>query len=175
MLEWINRIRNLDPRKWKPWQIVLAIALTIVGLWLLSFIFSLAMTLLPVAIGVILVYFAYRWLSSRSEDIPAEMKMSQKEKNVDQALKNVKAQKSQDDLAILELDTSALAIEEEADNEKLIVRQVVNPETGFKEPDISRLIAHEEAKLKEAKQVTDDVKAQLEARRKRLIDSNKKG
>jgi hypothetical protein len=53
-------------------------------------------------------------------------------------------------------------------DEKLVVKQIVNPETGFKEPDIARLIEHEEAKLKEADQVNDAVLAQIEARRKRL-------
>ncbi len=57
---------------------------------------------------------------------------------------------------------------EVAEEDNLVVKQVVNPETGFKEPDITRLIEHEEAKLKEADKVNDDIMAQIEARRKRL-------
>lgn len=61
---------------------------------------------------------------------------------------------------------------EQVDDERLVVKQVVNPETGFKEPDISRLIEREQEKLKEADKVTEDIMAQIEARRKRLLSDD---
>lgn len=57
----------------------------------------------------------------------------------------------------------------------LSVEQIVNPETGFKEPNISRLIEQEEEKLKQMDQEADEIMSQLEARRQRLLNQRQEG
>ena len=57
----------------------------------------------------------------------------------------------------------------EVEDEKLVVKQIINPETGFKEPDISRLIEREEQKLKEIDRNNEEVLSQIEQRRRRLL------
>jgi membrane protein implicated in regulation of membrane protease activity len=195
MLDFINRVRKFDPRKLTPMQIIVGAAMVIVGLFVLFKIIQLAFTLLPIALGVLVIYVAYRWLSSRSEDIPEEATKSRNQKMVDEALENVKAAASgllgsKDEekepeaaeaaevvvVDEMELDTEdeAIAVEEAEEDEhfNLSIEQVVNPETGFKEPDISRLIEREEEKLKEADRVNDDVLSQIEERRRRLLNKN---
>src|SRR5215510_13762399 len=91
VLNVINRIRKFDPRKLTPLQIVVGVAAAIVGIWVLWLVFQAIMTLVPIAAGVLAIYLAYRWLSSRSEDIPEEMTKSKNQKMVDEAIANVKA------------------------------------------------------------------------------------
>jgi hypothetical protein len=126
------------------------------------------------ALAVVVGYFVWTWMRSRSEDIPDEMKKSEQDKTVEEAIANVKAalsaEKLSDEVSTVEA-TAPEQVQEQAEEEEvpLVIAQIVNPETGFKEPDISRLIEHEEQKLKEADQVNEDVMSQIEARRKRLL------
>jgi hypothetical protein len=179
-----DRLRKFDPRSLTPAQIVVGIAAILVGFWAIGLAMSALMWLLniimPFALVVVLSYFGYNFLKSRSENLPAEAMKSGKEKRVDEALANVEAVKRGEDpnmnqktANVLEDEASMIeepVIEDNSD-EKLVVKQIINPETGFKEPDIARLIEREEAKLKEVGQVNDSVMAQLEARRKRLKGS----
>jgi Skp family chaperone for outer membrane proteins len=91
MLDIINRIRNFDPRKLTPIQIIVGVAATLVGLWVVWLVIQALFQLIPIALGILAIYVAYRWLSSRSEDIPAEMTKSKNQRMVDEALANVKA------------------------------------------------------------------------------------
>jgi len=166
MLELIDRIRKFDYRKLKPWQIVVGVAGVVVAIWILGMIVSLLTTLVPIALGVVALFFAYRWLSSRSEELPEEATKSKAQKDVDEALATVAAAESNE--YSIEVEGPEAFADAEFD-EKLAVKQIVNPETGFKEPDISRLIEREQEKLKEADKMTDDIMSQLEARRKRLL------
>ena len=170
-----NRVRKFDPSKLTPIQIVVGIAGAIVGLWViaqaLSFILNILFWLMMPALAVIVIYFVWGMMRSRSEDIPEEMKKSEQEKMVDDAVATVKAALSTENLdRTVETaeDTTPQQVEA-AEEEPLAIAQVVNPETGFKEPDISRLIEHEEEKLKEADKVNDEILSQIEARRKRLL------
>lgn len=156
-----ERIRTFDPRKLTVTQIVVGLAVFIVGMWLLGRIFALISALVPIAILIVVAFFGYRWLSSRSEQIPAEAKKSQQERSVDAALAAVKAAES------------GVQPVQQADeqDDRLSVKQVINPETGFKEPDITRLMEREEQKLKEADKVNEQVMAQIEERRRRLMNN----
>lgn len=170
MLKWINRIRNFDFRSLKPWQIVALIAAAIVTLYIIVQLLQLVLTLLPIILVAVGLYFGYRWLMSRSEDIPEEAKMSRNEKVVNEALQNVEeaqqASRLQPDDERAEFE--AVRPYEEINDEGLVVRQVVNPETGFKEPDIVGLEEREKRLLAEIDENQDDIAAQLEARRRRL-------
>jgi hypothetical protein len=175
-----DRIRKFDPRSLTPAQIIVGIAAILVAVWGIGLAMSAVMWLLniimPFALLVVAGYFGYNWLKSRSENLPAEAMKSDKEKRVDEAMANVEAVKRGEDpnmkaKTVNVLEDEATMIEtspDEESDEKLVVKQIVNPETGFKEPDLARLIEHEEAKLKEADKVNDSVLAQIEARRKRL-------
>lgn len=177
-----DRIRKFDPRSLTPAQLVVGIAAILVGFWAVGLAMSAIMWLLniimPFALMLVLGYFGYNFLKSRSENLPEEAMKSGNQKRVDEALANVEAVKRGEDLNMKQktanvLEDEATMIEEApvelaADEEKLVVKQIINPETGFKEPDIARLIEREESKLKEADKVNDAVMAQIEARRKRL-------
>jgi len=182
-MNFVKRIREFDYRNMTPLQIVAAIAGVIVAIWLIVQIINLALTLAPLAIAGGALYFLYRWLSSRSEDIPAEASKSRKERAVEEALENVAAAKATQAGEIVESEVVVERVVESTDeseseeeipmpettqNENLGVQQIINPDTGFKEPDISRLIEQEEEKLKEADRVNDEVLAQIEARRRKL-------
>lgn len=153
-----NRIRKIDLRKLTPVQIVLGIAAAIVALWLVSQVVGLLLSLLPLAALVLIGYFGFRWLSSRSEDIPEEATRSRKARTVDEAVANVSA-----------AEEGQVTRTDETEDDALTVKQIVNPETGFKEPDISRLVEREEEKLREADRINDEVMSQLEERRARLL------
>lgn len=185
LLDIWDRIRRFDPRSLSLAQIIVGIAGGLVVIWgigqLMSAILWLLNIIMPFAAGIVILYIAYNWLQSRSESLPAEAKKSDKEKRVDEALANVEAvkrgenpnkkvaaqpvvtQNTLEDVAVSEAETFS---QETEDN--LVVKQVVNPETGFKEPDITRLIEREEQKLKEADKINDAVLSQIEARRKKL-------
>jgi hypothetical protein len=189
VLNLINRIRKFDPKKLTPIQIVVIVASTIVGIWVLWMVIQAILTLVPIAAGVLAIYFAYRWLSSRSEDIPEELTKSKNQRMVDEAIANVKSTannvfgttektvtvtekataKVVEETALENLSVEATEQVEEIDDEKLVVKQIVNPETGFKEPDISRLIEREEQKLKEIDRNNEEVLSQIEQRRRRLL------
>ena len=160
MLDFINRVRKFDVQKLEWWQIALGIAGAIVALYVVFQIIRFLFTLVPIALAVLGIYFVYRWLSSRSEELPEEATKSKNEREVDQAVATVQANQTG------EIQPEAAATQD--DDENLAVKQVVNPETGFKEPDISRLIEREEEKMREADKVTEDIMAQIEARRRRL-------
>ncbi len=165
-----NRIRKFDPRRLTPMQIILGIATAIIALWLVGVVLNAIMAifnfLVPVAIVVVAGYFGYQWLSNRAARMPEQVSTkSKKERVVEDAVANVEAAESETQFIVEE--TVSESVEEEDD--PLVIKQVVNPETGFKEPDIARLIEREEAMLKEADEVNDSVMSQLEARRRRLL------
>lgn len=176
-----RRVRSIKWRELEPWQIVLIVVGALVAIYLVIQIVRL-LFLPAIALGVI--YAAYQFLTSRSEDIPDEMKKSRRQRNVEEAVKNVEAAKSGEVLTAVEAAESNLEdkLDEVPDEEdvfvetestaNLIVKQVVNPETGFKEPDINRLIDLEEKRLAEADKTTEDIMAQLEARKRRLNKSD---
>lgn len=181
-----DRVRKFDPRSLTPAQIIVGIASILVGFWAIGLAMSAIMWLLniimPFALLVVVGYFGYNWFSSRSESLPEEALKSDKQKRVDEALANVEAVKRGEDPNMKQKTANVLEDEETTveelyteavDEEKLVVKQIINPETGFKEPDIARLVEREEAKLKEVDKVNDAVMAQIEARRKRL--QNKDG
>jgi hypothetical protein len=183
MLDLYERIRNFDVRKLTTTQIVVGAAAFIIAIFVIWQVVRIALLLFPIALGVLGLYLAYRWLSSKSEEIPAEMTKSKNQKIVEEAMANVQAaSKAPDNKKIEAVAPTAEVIEEEAvnnlsfeamdaeeDEDKLVVKQVINPETGFKEPDISRLIEREQEKLKEADRVNDEVMSQIEKRRQRLL------
>jgi hypothetical protein len=175
-----DRLRKFDPRSLSPAQIIVGIAAILVGFWAVGLAMSALMWILniimPFALVVVVGYFGYNWLKSRSENLPAEAMKSDKEKRVEEALANVEAVKrgenpNQKAKTVNVLEDEATMIEaspEDESDEKLVIKQIINPETGFKEPDIARLVEHEEAKLKEVDKINDAVLAQIEARRKKL-------
>lgn len=173
MLDILNRIRKFDPRELTPAQIALGVVALIVVLAVLNFILSLANTLLPIALIGGAVYFGYRWMNSRSEALPEQKSKSQKV--VEEAANNRQKaqQKAEPERVVMtvEDDTRADAAAQEATEAKkpLMVEQQINPETGFKEPNIERLVEKEQEKMAEMDRVNDDVMAQIEARRKRLL------
>jgi hypothetical protein len=189
VLNLINRIRKFDPKKLTPIQIIVLVASTIVGIWVLWMVIQAILTLVPIAAGVLAIYLAYRWLSSKSEDIPEELTKSKNQRIVDEAIANVKATannvfgttektvtvtekataKVVEEAALENLSVEATEQVEAVEDEKLVVKQIVNPETGFKEPDISRLIEREEQKLKEIDRNNEEVLSQIEQRRRRLL------
>lgn len=150
MFNLLNRIRNFDIRKITPTQIVLGVIAVIIILAILNFFISLANALLPIAVLGLIAYFGYRWLSSRS---PAEVKTT-----MAQQTQTVSRQE-----AMLEPESDEVVAER-----RMKIEQIVNPETGFKEPDITRLMAEEEERLRKADEVNDQIMAQIEARRRRL-------
>lgn len=172
-----ERIKKFDFRELTFTQIFFAITGFVVALWLLgqvlSFILGILNILGPVALVMMVLYMGFRWSRSRAEDIPDELKKSKNERLVDEAMANVQAVSQEQDADVevgtqIEVNEAEEIMVEVAEEDNLVVKQVINPETGFKEPDITRLIEHEEAKLKEADKVNDDIMAQIEARRKRL-------
>lgn len=197
ILRLLDRVRKIDFENLTPLQIGVGVLGVIVFLWMIVQIVNIALALAPIAIAGLALFFIVQWLSSESEEIPAEATKSRAQRGVEAALARVfgnnqgRANSAQDDVVIEKVEPvtatvedvvavppSALADDEatateaavtnDVDEERLGIKQVINPETGFKEPDISRLIEQEEAKLKEADRVTEDIMAQIEARRRRL-------
>ena len=181
MQNFIRRLINFDPRKLTPAQIDLIVIGIVVALAVLNFLLSLANTLLPIVLIGAIGYFGYRWLSSRSEELPPEQRQSRSERVVAEAENNRKPTRRKQDQVTVETSTESTRAQatqntptqyEEDSERNLQVEQVVNPETGFKEPNIERLIAEEERKLKEIDESNEDVLAQIEARRKRLLNQS---
>ncbi|MGJ3237418.1 MAG: hypothetical protein ACFE0Q_01805 [Anaerolineae bacterium] len=172
-----DRFKQFDFRELTLMQIFFGVAGVLVALWIfgqiLSFVLGILNIVGPIALVSMMLVIGYRWSQSRSEDIPDEMKKSKKERAVDEAFATVTSHDDDGEQRVavraeVEAEADTITVEPEVDEDKLVIKQVVNPETGFKEPDISRLIEHEEAKLKEADKVNDEIMAQIEARRKRL-------
>lgn len=158
MFELLNRIRNFDVRKLTPTQIIIGIAALIIGLWLVGQIIGILTSLVPIAILVVILYFGFRMLSNRSEAADEAVVVDQAE--------TVQANVTE----ITDTETApAQAEAEEADAEvsvrRLRVEPKINPKTGLPEADLSRL----EELENETKRVTDDVMAQIEERRRRLM------
>ncbi|MGB7342150.1 MAG: hypothetical protein WBC91_24855 [Phototrophicaceae bacterium] len=173
-----DRLKRFDFKELTFTQIFFGITGILVALWIfgqiLSFILGILNIVGPLALVSMVLFMGYRWSQSRAEDLPDEMKKSKKQRKVDEALANVQANlddskqaDTSDDNRIAVSQAEEVTVEI-AEEDNLVVKQIINPETGFKEPDISRLIEYEEAKLKEADQVNDDIMAQIEARRNRL-------
>lgn len=172
-----ERVKNFDFRELTFTQMFFTVTGVVVALWLLgqvlSFILGILNILGPLALILMVLYMGFRWSRSRSEDIPDEAKKSKSERLVDEAMANVQAvtQDENTDEGVgtrINVSTAEEVKVEVSEEDNLSIKQVVNPETGFKEPDISRLIENEEAKLKDADKVNADIMAQIEARRKRL-------
>lgn len=174
-----ERLKRFDFRELTATQIFFGIAGFIVALWAIGWALSLILGILnfiaPVALVAMALFMGYRWSQSRAEDLPDELKKSKKERKVDEAVANVQEhlKETGQDEAVnegsrIEVSEAEEVVVEMAEEDNLVVKQIVNPETGFKEPDITRLIEHEESKLKEADKVNDDIMAQIEARRNRL-------
>jgi hypothetical protein len=174
-----NRIRKFDPRRLTPMQIILGIATAIIALWLVGVVLQAIMAifnfLVPVAIAILAGYFGFQWLRNRADKMPDTVSTkSRQDRAVEEAVANVEAAESGRQIVIEET-TATADTEEEEREDPLVIKQVVNPETGFKEPDIARLIEREESMLKEADQVNDAVISQLEARRRRLLGQEDEG
>jgi len=173
-----DRLKRFDFKELTFTQIFFGITGILVALWIfgqiLSFILGILNIVGPLALVSMVLFMGYRWSQSRAEDLPDEMKKSKKQRKVDEALANVQAnlddskQADTSDDNRIEVSQAEEVTVEIAEEDNLVVKQIINPETGFKEPDLSRLIEYEEAKLKEADQVNDDIMAQIEARRNRL-------
>ena len=176
-----ERIKRFDFRELTFTQIFFGITGILVALWLmgqlLSFILGILNIIGPLALISMVLFMGYRWSRSRAEELPDDLTKSKKEREVEEAVATVQAhlketgQDVEEDGDVdnrIEVDESEEVTVEVAEEDNLIIKQIVNPETGFKEPDITRLIEHEEAKLKEADKVNEDIMAQIEARRKRL-------
>lgn len=201
MLDFINRLRRIDFRELTPMQIAVGVAGVIIIVWLIGQVLSLLASLLPIAIGVVLLYFGFQWLTSESDEIPDEAKQTRQQRTVNDAIQNVlnfrnnnkadqKEQPQQQrqqtqvvseaiassiDETTVEPEAAVEAPQVEEEKFDLTVEQVVNPETGFKEPNISRLIEQEEEKLKQMDQEADEIMSQLEARRQRLLNEKQQG
>ncbi|QPC83491.1 hypothetical protein G4Y79_03660 [Phototrophicus methaneseepsis] len=161
MLELLNRIRNFDYRKLTPTQIIIGIAVTIIALWLLSQLVSLLTSLVPIAILVLILYFGFRMLNNRSEaaeDAAATRTADDNVRTVEATVTDVA------DTETMPAEEAAAA-EEEFHVRRLRVEPKVNPKTGLPEADLSRLEELEQ----QTEKVTDDVMAQIEARRRRLM------
>jgi len=156
MFELLNRIRNFDVRKLTPTQIIIGIAALIIGLWLIGQIIGILTSLVPIAILVVILFFGFRMLSNRSEAAEEAVVVDEAE--------TVQATVTE----ITDTET-APAEADEADAEvsvrRLRVEPKINPKTGLPEADLSRLQELEN----ETKKVTDDVMAQIEERRRRLM------
>lgn len=174
-----ERIKRFDFRELTFTQIFFGITGILVALWIvgqiLSFILGILNIIGPLALLSMVLFMGYRWSQSRVEELPDEMKKSKKEREVDEAIANVQQhlkdtgqEEDADEDNRIEVSQAEEVVVEQSEEDNLLIKQVVNPETGFKEPDITRLIEHEEEKLKEADKVNDDIMAQIEARRNRL-------
>ena len=153
MFELLNRIRNFDYRKLTPTQIIIGIAALIIGLWLVSQIIGILTSLVPIAILVVILYFGFRMLSNRSEAADEAVVVDEAE--------TIQATVTE----ITDTETAPAEADAEVSVRRLRVEPKINPKTGLPEADLSRLQELEN----ETKKVTDDVMAQIEERRRRLM------
>lgn len=158
MLEWLNRIRNFDPRKLTPTQIVLGIIAIIIIVAALNFVLQLANMLLPFAVIALLAYVGYQVLQSRSPD---------------EATAEKPAAVASDNTEDRELEAQRdAAIVEETSPTRATVAPKINPDTGLEEADLEALLEKEKRLMAETKDMSDDIQAQIEARRQRLMNKN---
>jgi uncharacterized membrane protein len=153
MFDLLNRIRKLDPRKFTPTQWVMVAVGVVVALWVLSTLLSIVTTIMPFVVLGILVYVAFRVLSSRSEDA-------------------AKVQQAKREASVAEADASTQRASEqvEAVRTRRLVEPTIDPVTGLETVDIARLEEQERRLMQRAHQVDpDEVQRQLEERRKRLL------
>jgi hypothetical protein len=167
MFEMFDRIRKFDPKKLTVVQWGMIIVGVIVFFAALSFIINLANMLLPWVIIAGIVYFAYRTLTTRDETAK-QIQEEKREETISRASSTTQRAAQQVDTVVA---TKIGAVEEST--ARLSVEQEVNPESGFKEANMSRLLEEEEAKIKSAKQAdAEEVQRQLEERRRRLLGNS---
>ncbi len=157
MFNFINRLRNFDIKKITPVQVAIGIVVAVVVLGVLNFLLSLANTLLPLLLGGAALYLGYQWLTSRSEDVDAKLNAIKRE----EALEKAKTAP--------ESKTKPVTQAHEERVSRLSVEQLENPETGIKETNMQLLLEREEALKKAEDEVKQNVQAQIEERRKRLL------
>lgn len=163
MFDLVDRIRKFDPRKLTPTQIVLGVIGIIIVIAILNFVLQLANTLLPFAVVGLVAFFVYRLMNSRS---PAEEKQ---DATADDTAQQQTAADSHDEDAFEAQRDEAMAREAQEAASRMSVAPKTNPDTGIEEADLDALLEKEQRLMDETKQVNDDVMAQLEARRKRLL------
>lgn len=198
--------KNLTPAK-----VLLGIAAVIIIIAIVNFLVNLANMLLPFAIGAVILYFGYQWMTSRNEDQAIKQQMQQQTKTAqtDQQENSVRsvvdairssitgsdddadadesvtvtvesdqAVTTEDTIGEAEAPAERLKTDDTTEDDDSLanmvinnrhnsmkVPEVVNPKTGLREPDISRL----EEQEKQDAEVTDAVLSQLEERRRRLL------
>lgn len=164
MFDLVDRIRKFDPRKLTPTQIVLGVIAFIVVIAILNFVLQLANTLLPFAVIGLVGFFVYRLMNSRS---PAEEQQAAATSDDTATQQQPDAVESQDDFEAQRDEAIAQDAREAAS--RMSVAPKTNPETGIEEADLDALLEKEQRLMDDTKQVNDDIMAQLEARRKRLL------
>jgi uncharacterized membrane protein len=153
MFDLLNRIRQVDPRKFTPTQWVMVAVGVIVALWVLSTVLSIVTTIMPFVVLGIVAYVAYRVLSSRSEDA-AKVQQQRREASISQA--DASAQRASDQVAAVRA--------------RRLVEPTIDPKTGLETVDIARLEEQERRLMQQTQQAdADEVQRQLEERRKRLL------
>ncbi len=157
MFDLLNRIRQVDPRKFTPTQWVVVAVGIIVALWVLSTVLSIVTTIMPFVVLGIVAYVAYRVLISRSEDA-AKVQQQQREASISQA----------------DASTQRASEQVEAVRARRLVEPTIDPKTGLETVDIARLEEQERRLMQQAKQAdADEVQRQLEERRKRLLGNQR--
>ena len=157
-MNWLlERIRNfrLDEVEWNT-STFIKLGIGIVGavavIWIVQTIVGFFLGLLPWALLAGGIYLAYRILTSRDEDVLP--KTQRKNRNI---------QQERYDAAIQ--DTTNIEEQPIVKSEVVEETTTTNDEDELIQPDLSRL----EEKEHEEPQITDDVMAQIEARRQRLL------
>lgn len=169
----LERLRRIDVRKLSPLQLVLGVAGVVIIIWMVAQIINLALSLLPIAIGVVALYVIFRVLTSERPEEEAGKAIADVQnaatRSADRAMAEVERVRGQVKRPAAapepEAEETTVAPLEAEDEPTLAVEQVTDPETGIKEANLSRL---EEMEQKPS-EVDDDVMAQIEARRKRLL------
>lgn len=177
MEELLRKIRGLRFRELTGTEIAIALIVVLVAFWAVGFVINLIQTVLPFIILALLAYVGFNVLRSRGKDtdeaiisVRAEQKAQERQaRRAEQSAPRVV--RAQDTVIVSEKAAEPVpkANAEAEPMPALKVTPNINPETGLAEVDISRLEEREQELLKEAKQMTDDVQAQIEARKKRLM------
>ncbi len=76
MLKLLDWLRRLDFRSFTPLQWGMFVVAVLFALALLNFVLNLAMSLLPIAVLVVVIYVAYNVLTSQSEGSGSKLKRS---------------------------------------------------------------------------------------------------
>jgi len=169
MLELLNRIRKIDLRKVTPTQWIVGLAALIIVMWVIGRVVSFITGLVPIAALILILYAAYRVISNRQKarnDVSAraDTVMTEAETVLASEPKRENRRARREPAQVEEATETAPAVEEDQ-AARLRVAPKLNPDTGIVEADLSRLEALEQ----ETNTVTDDVMAQIEARRRRLM------